>query len=69
MDQKLVREDYALVRSILVDEEDGEQTVVIWYIMISTEPQGFSGTMEAPMAKGNEALDTLVNMLATLSPK
>lgn len=69
VDQKLVKDDYALVRTILTDEEDGAQTVEVWYIMISTEPQGFSGTIQAPIERANEALDVLVGMLATLSPK
>ncbi|MBP5688050.1 MAG: hypothetical protein J6X22_05330 [Muribaculaceae bacterium] len=69
IDQKLVREDYALVRSIETDKETGIQNVVVWFIMISLEPQCFTGTMQSPLEKANEALDILVNMLATLSPK
>lgn len=69
VDQKMVKDDYALVRSILIDEEDGSKTVEVWYIMISCEPQGFSGTIECPFERANEAIDVLVAMLATLSPK
>ena len=69
VDQKLVKDDYALVRSIMTDDEDGTKTVEIWYIMISTEPQGFSGSIKCPIDRGNEAQDVLVSMLATLSPK
>ena len=42
VDQKLVKEDYALVRSIETDEDDGGQTVVVWFVMITKEPEGFS---------------------------
>ena len=69
VDQKLLKDDYALVRSIMTDDEDGTKTVEIWYIMISTEPQGFSGSIKCPIDRGNEAQDVLVSMLATLSPK
>lgn len=69
VDQKLVKDDYALVRSILTDDEDGTKTVEIWYLMISTEPQGFSGSIQCPLERANEAQDVLVAMLATLSPK
>ena len=69
VDQKIVKDDYALVRSILTDEDDGSKTVEIWYIMISSEPQGFSGTIECPIERGNEAQDALVSLIATLSPK
>ncbi|MBQ2235466.1 MAG: hypothetical protein II428_01960 [Muribaculaceae bacterium] len=69
VDQKMVKEDYALVRSIATDEDDGEQTVSVWFIMISTEPQGFSGSIDCGIEHANEALDTLVALLATLSPK
>ena len=69
VDQKLVKDDYALVRSIMTDDEDVTKTVEIWYIMISTEPQGFSGSIKCPIDRGNEAQDVLVSMLATLSPK
>ena len=67
--EKMVKEDYALVRSIATDEDDGEQTVSVWFIMISTEPQGFSGSIDCGIEHANEALDTLVALLATLSPK
>ena len=70
VDQKLVKDDYALVRSIETNEyDDTLTTVVVWFIMISTEPQCFSGTIQSDLEHANEALDTLVNMLATLSPK
>ena len=69
IDQKLVKEDYALVRSIDTDEDDGTQTVVVWFIMISTEPQCFSGSMQSDLEHANEALDILVNMLSTLNQK
>lgn len=69
VDQKLVREDYALVRTILTDEDDGTKSVEVWYVMISHEPQGFSGTINCPLSRANEATDTLVEMLATLAPK
>ena len=69
VDQKLVKDDYALVRSIETDEDDGEQTVMVWFIMISSEPQCFSGSIKSDREHANEALDTLVKMLATLNPK
>lgn len=69
VDQKLVKDDYALVRSIITDEDDGKKTVEVWFIMISLEPEGFSGTMTSPIEHANEALDILVKMLATLSPR
>ena len=69
VDQKLVKDDYALVRSIETDEDKGTQTVVVWFLMISSEPQCFSGTINSDFDHANEALDILVNMLATLSPK
>ena len=69
VDQKLVRDDYALVRSIETDGDDGTQTVVVWYLMITQEPQCFSGSIQSPIDRANEALDILVEMLATLSQK
>ena len=69
IDQKLVKDDYALVRSIDTDPDDGTVTVVVWYVMISSEPQGFSGTMNSTFEQANEALNLLVEMLATLEPK
>lgn len=69
VDQKLINDDYALVRSIETDEDDGTQTVVVWFVMITQEPQGFSGSIQSPMNRANEALDILVEMLATLSQK
>ena len=70
IDQKLVKEDYALVRSIETDEDDDTQTtVVVWFIMISTEPQCFCGTIQSDLEHANEALDALVTMLSTLNPK
>ena len=69
VDQKKVMGDYALVRSIETDEDDGTQTVEVWFLMISFEPQCFSGTIRSPLNRANEALDVLVKMLATLSPK
>ena len=69
IDQKLVRDDYALVRSIETNKDDGKQNVVVWFIMISSEPQCFTGTIQSDMQHANEALDALVKMLATLSPK
>ena len=69
VDQKLVKEDYALVRSIETDKESGKQTVVVWFLMISSEPQCFSGSIQSDLSHANEALDILVDMLATLSPK
>jgi hypothetical protein len=69
VDQKLIKDDYALVRSIETDEDDGTQTVVVWFVMITQEPQGFSGSIQSPMSRANEALDILVEMLATLSQK
>jgi len=69
VDQKLIKDDYALVRSIETDKDDGTQTVVVWFVMITQEPQGFSGSIQSPMSRANEALDILVEMLATLSQK
>ena len=69
VDQTLVRDDYAMVRSIYTDEDDGSQSVMVWFIMISTEPQGFSGSINCPIEQANDAIDILVSMLATLSPK
>ena len=69
VDQKLVKDDYALVRSIETDEDDDTQKVVVWFIIISTEPQCFCGTMNSDYEHANEALDALVNILATLNPK
>lgn len=69
VDQKLVKDDYALVRSIETDEDDGTQTVVVWFVMITQEPQGFSGSIQSPMSRANESLDILVEMLGTLSQK
>ncbi|MBR0023750.1 MAG: hypothetical protein IJP59_03980 [Muribaculaceae bacterium] len=42
IDQKLVRDDYALVRSIETNNDDGKQNVVVWFIMISSEAQGYA---------------------------
>ena len=69
VDQKLVRQDYALVRSIETDEDDGTQTVVVWFLMITKEPEGFSGSIQSPISRANEAIDILVEMLGTLSQK
>lgn len=69
IDQKLVKDDYALVRSIETDKDDGSQNVMVWFVMISSEPQGFSGSIQCKFERANEALDILVAMLATLSPK
>ena len=70
IDQKLVKEDYALVRSIEPNEEDDTlKTVVVWFIMISNEPECFCGTIQSDLEHANEALDALVNMLSTLNPK
>lgn len=69
VDQKLVKEDYALVRSIETDEDDGSQTVVVWFIMISSEPQCFTGSIQCPYEQANDAMNVLVEILATLSPK
>lgn len=69
VDQKLVKDDYALVRSIETNEDDGTQTVVVWFVMITQEPQGFSGSIQSPLSRANEALDILVEMLGTLSQK
>ncbi|MBO7609296.1 MAG: hypothetical protein J6S96_03720 [Muribaculaceae bacterium] len=63
VDQKLVKEDYALVRSIATDEEDGTQTVEVWFIMISTEPECFSGSITSPF----EAPTTLSTFLSVCS--
>ena len=69
VDQKLVKDDYALVRSIETNEDDGAQTVVVWFLMISSEPQCFSDTIQSDCEHANEAIDVLVKMLATLNPK
>ena len=69
VDQKLVKDDYALVRSIETDEDDGTQTVVVWFLMMTQEPQCFSGSIQSPMSRANEAIDILVEMLATLTQK
>ena len=69
VDQTLVKDDYALVRSIETNKDDGTQTVLVWFIMISLEPQCFTGTISCPFERANEAIDILANMLATLSPK
>ena len=69
VDQKLVKDDYALVRSTETDEDDGTQTVVVWFVMITQEPQGFSGSIQSTMSRANESLDILVEMLGTLSQK
>ena len=69
VDQKLVKDDYALVRSIETDEDDGTQTVVVWFVMITKEPEGFSGSIQSPINRANEAIDILVEMLGTLSQK
>lgn len=70
VDQKLVKDDYALVRSIeTYDEDDETPTVVVWFLMITQEPQCFSGSIQSPIGRANEALDILVEMLATLSQK
>ena len=69
VDQKLVKDDYVLVRSIETDEDDGSQMVVVWFLMITTEPQCFSGSIQSPLSRANEAIDILVDMLATLSKK
>ena len=69
VDQKLVKDDYALVRSIETDEDDGTKTVVVWFLMITKEPQGFSGSIQCPLSRANEALDILVEMLGTLTQK
>ena len=66
---KLVKDDYALVRSIETDEDDGTQTVVVWFLMITKEPEGFSGSIQSPISRANEAIDILVEMLGTLSQK
>lgn len=69
VDQTMVKDDYALVRSIETDESDGSQNVEVWFVMISSEPQGFSGSINCPIEHANEAMDILVEMLATLEPK
>ena len=69
VDQKVVKDDYALVRSIETDEDDGTQTVVVWFLMITQEPQCFSGSIQSPFDRANEAANILVEMLATLSQK
>ncbi len=69
VDQKLMKDDYALVRSIETDEDDGTQTVVVWFVMVTKEPEGFSGSIQSSMGRANEAIDILVEMLGTLSQK
>ena len=69
VDQKLVKDDYALVRSIETDEDDGTQTVVVWFLMNTKEPECFSGSIQSPISRANEAIDILVEMLGTLSQK
>ena len=69
VDQTLVKDDYALVRSIETDEDDGTQTVVVWFLMISSEPQCFSGSINSSFEHANEAMNIMVEMLATLEPK
>lgn len=69
VDQTKVMDDYALVRSIETNEDDGTKTVVVWFLMISSEPQCFCGTINSPYERANEALNILVEMLATLNPK
>ncbi len=69
VDQKLVKDDYALVRTIMTDEDDGSKTVEVWYLMITHDRKGFSGTIESSLSRANEAIDTLVEMLATLKEK
>ena len=69
VDQKVVKDDYALVRSIETDEDDGTQTVVVWFLMITQEPQCFSGSIQSTFDRANEAANILVEMLATLSQK
>ena len=59
VDQKLVKDDYAL----------GTQTVVVWFLMMTQEPQCFSGSIQSPMSRANEAIDILVEMLSTLTQK
>ncbi|MBR1551134.1 MAG: hypothetical protein IJ632_02295 [Muribaculaceae bacterium] len=44
-------------------------SVVVWFLMITTEPQCFSGSIQSPLSRANEAIDTLVEMLATLEQK
>ena len=69
VDQTLVKDDYALVRSIETNEYDSTQTVVVFFIMISSEPQCFCGTINSSFERANEAMNILVEMLATLNPK
>ena len=69
IDQKLVKEDYALVRCIITDEDTGAQTVEVWYLLITDEPQGFSGSINSSYERANEAVNILVEMLATLKAK
>ena len=69
VDQTIVKDDYALVRSIATNEDGGTQTVTVWFLMISKEPECFSGTINCPFEQANETLDILVKMLATLNPK
>lgn len=69
VDQTMVKDDYALVRSIETNEYDGTQTVVVWFLMISSEPQCFCGTINSSYERANEAANLLVKMLGTLNPK
>ena len=69
VEQQKVREDYALVRTIKTDEDDGTQSVETWFLIISKEPEGFSGSVVSPIDKANDALDIMMEMLGTLSPK
>ena len=69
VDQKLVKDDYALVRSIETDEDAGTQQVVVWFLMMTKEPECFSGSIQCPIERANEAIDILVEMLATLEQK
>ena len=69
VDQTLVKDDYALVRSIETNEDDGTKTVVVWFLVISSEPQCFCGTINSPYERANEAVSILVEMLETLKRK
>lgn len=69
VDQKIVKDDYALVRSITTDEDDGTQTVEVWYVLITDEPHGFSGSIDSSYERADEAVNLLVEMLATLQEK
>ena len=57
------------MRSIETDEDDGTQTVVVWFVTITKEPEGFSGSIQSPISRTNEAIDILVEMLGTLTQK